>query len=130
VTLMTISEGGVAGGAASAPAGGVAVTRRRTFQVLVVAVALLLLAMLLRSSYVALQSDLYSLSTADREDRQNALEAINLVEDVLISVALAVLVIGLLYGALVEQGLSDLVRLGLLLAVAIIVGLFLARAMW
>ena len=127
---MTISEGGVAGGAASAPAGGVAVTRRRTFQVLVVAVALLLLAMLLRSSYVALQSDLYSLSTADREDRQNALEAINLVEDVLISVALAVLVIGLLYGALVEQGLSDLVRLGLLLAVAIIVGLFLARAMW
>jgi hypothetical protein len=108
----------------------VTVTRRRTFQVLVVAVALLLLAMLLRSSYVALQSDLYSLSTADREDRQNALEAINLVEDVLISVALAVLVIGLLYGALAEQGLSDLVRLGLLLSVAIIVGLFLARAMW
>ena len=128
--MMTISEAGMAGGAASAPAGGVAVTRRRTFQVLVVAVTLLLLAMLLRSSYVALQSDLYSLSTADREDRQNALEAINLVEDVLISVALAVLVIGLLYGALVEQGLSDLVRLGLLLAVAIIVGLFLARAMW
>ena len=103
---------------------------RRTFQVLVVAVALLLVAMLLRSSYVALQSDLYNLPTADREDRQNALEAINLVEDVLVSVALAVLVIGLLYGALMEQGLSDLVRLGLLLAVAIIVGLFLARAMW
>jgi hypothetical protein len=127
---MTDPEAGKVDGAAMAPAGGLAVARRRTFQVLVVAVTLLLLAMLLRSSYVALQSDLYSLSTADRADRQNALEAINLVEDVLISVALAVLVIGLLYGALMEQGLSDLVRLGLLLAVAIIVGLFLARAMW
>jgi hypothetical protein len=127
---MTDSEAGKVDGAAMVPAGGVAVARRRTFQVLVVAVALLLMAMLLRSSYVALQSDLYSLSTADRADRQNALEAINLVEDVLISVALAVLVIGLLYGALMEQGRSDLVRLGLLLAVAIIVGLFLARAMW
>ena len=127
---MTDPEAGKVDGAAMAPAGGLAVARRRTFQVLVVAVTLLLLAMLLRSSYVALQSDLYSLSTADRADRQNALEAINLVEDVLISVALAVLVIGLLYGALMEQGLSDLVRLGLLLAVAIIVGLFIARAMW
>jgi hypothetical protein len=127
---MTDPEAGKVDGAAMAPAGGLAVARRRTFQVLVVAVTLLLLAMLLRSSYVALQSDLYSLSTADRADRQNALEVINLVEDVLISVALAVLVIGLLYGALMEQGLSDLVRLGLLLAVAIIVGLFLARAMW
>jgi len=127
---MTVSEAGKVGGAAAAPAGGVAVMHRRTFQVLVVAVSLLLVAMLLRSSYVALQSDLYNLPTADREDRQNALEAINLVEDVLVSIALAVLVIGLLYGALMESNLSDLVRLGLLLAVAIIVGLFLARAMW
>jgi hypothetical protein len=127
---MTVSDGGKVGGAAAAPAGGMAVARRRTFKALVVAVALLLLAMLLRSSYVALQTDMYSLTTADRQDRQNALEAINLVEDVLISIALAVLVIGLLYGALMESDLSDLVRLGLLLAVAIIVGLFLARAMW
>lgn len=127
---MTEPETVKVGGAAAAPAGGVAVARRRTFQALVVAVSLLLVAMLLRSSYVALQSDLYNLPTADREDRQHALEAVNLVEDVLISIALAVLVIGLLYGALVEQGLSDLVRLGLLIAVAIIVGLFLARAMW
>ena len=127
---MTVPEEGKVGGAAAAPAGGVAVMHRRTFQVLVVAVALLLLAMLMRSSYVALQADLYNLSAADREDRQNVLEAVNLVEDVLISIGLTVLIIGLLYGALMEQGLSDLVRLGLLLAVAIIVGLFLARAMW
>ncbi len=127
---MTYPEGAKVGGAASAPAGMAVVTRRRTFQVLVVAVALLLLAMLLRSSYVALQSDLYTLPTADREDRQNALEYINLVEDVLVSIGLAVLVLGLLYGALVEADVSDLTRLGLLLAVAIIVGLFMARAMW
>jgi hypothetical protein len=124
------SEGEGVGGAVAAPAGAAAVKRMRTFQVLVVAVVLLLLAMLLRSSYVALQSDLYTLSTADRLDRNKALEAINLVEDVLLATGFAVLVIGLLYGALLEQGLTDLVRLGLLLAVAIIVGLFLTRAMW
>ncbi len=104
--------------------------RRRTFVILVAAVVLLLLAMLLRSSYVMLSSDLYNLDTSDREDRQLALKYIGLVEDVLIAVGLAVLVIGLLYGALMDTGPSDLVRLGLLLAIAIIVGLFLARAMW
>jgi len=127
---MTVSGERKVGGAAATPMDGKAMSHRRTFKALVVAVALLLLAMLMRSSYVALQTDMYSLDSADREDRQNALEMINLVEDVLISIALAVLVIGLLYGALMESDLSDLVRLGLLLAVAIIVGLFMARAMW
>ncbi len=109
---------------------GAAAGRRRTFVILVAAVSLLLLAMLLRSSYIMLQSDMYYLPTDDREDRQNALEAIGLVEDVLIAVGLSVLIIGLLYGALMEPGYSDLVRLGLLLAIAIIMGLFMARAMW
>jgi len=104
--------------------------RRRTFVILVVAVTMLLLAMLLRSSYTLLASDLYNLDTQDREDRQLALKYTALVEDVFIAVGMAVLVIGLLYGALMDTSPTDLVRLGLLLAIAIIVGLFMARAMW
>jgi hypothetical protein len=108
----------------------VAAGRRRTFIVLVVAVTILLLAMLLRSSYIMLNSDMYDLPAADREDRKNALEYMNLMEDVLVAVGLTVLVIGLLYGALMDPAPSDLVRLGLLLAVAIILGLFIGGALW
>jgi hypothetical protein len=104
--------------------------RRRTFLILVAAITLLLLAMLLRSSYVALQSDMYDLDAADREDRKNALEIIGLVEDVFIALGVTVLIIGLLHGALLDPGFSDMTRLGLILAIAIILGLFMARAMW
>ncbi len=117
-------------GAKTGKGDAVAAGRRRTFIVLVVAISILLLAMLLRSSYVMLNSDMYDLPSSEREDRKNALEYINLMEDVLIAVGIAVLVIGLLYGALMDPAPSDMVRLGLLLAVAIIVGLFMARAMW
>jgi len=127
---MTVSTDVNDGGASKAPVGVAAVAHKRTFQVLAVGIAFLLFAMLLRSSYVALQSDLYTIPSDQREARQHALEYINLVEDVMISIGVAVLVIGLLYGALMEQGLTDLTRLGLLLAVAIIVGLFMTRAMW
>ncbi len=104
--------------------------RRRTFLLLVAAITLLLLAMLMRSSYIMLQNDMYDLDAADREDRKNALEIIGLVEDVLIAVGMAVLLIGLIYGALMDPGFTDMTRLGLLLAIAIVLGLFMARALW
>lgn len=104
--------------------------RRRTFLILVAAITLLLLAMLLRSSYNALTSDMYDMDAADREDRRNALEIIGLAEDVFIALSLTVLVIGLLYGALMDPTVTDMTRLGMLLAVAIILGLFMARSMW
>ena len=103
---------------------------KRTFILLVAAVVILLLAMLVRSSYIALNSDMYDLDPADREDRKNALEVIGLFEDVLVAISMTVLIIGLLYGALVDPGFTDMTRLGLILAVAIILGLFLARSMW
>jgi uncharacterized membrane protein len=104
--------------------------RRRTFLILVAAITLLLLAMLMRSSYNMLQSDMYDLSGADREDRKNALEVIGLVEDIFIALSLTVFIIGLLYGALLDPGFSDMTRLGLILAIAIILGLFMARSLW
>jgi hypothetical protein len=109
---------------------GTSAGRRRTFLLLLAAITMLLLAMLMRSSYIMLNSDMYDLDAADREDRKNALEVIGLVEDILIAVGMAVLIIGLLYGALIDTGFTDMTRLGLLLAVAIILGLFMSRAMW
>ncbi len=102
----------------------------RTFLILVAAIVLILVAMILRSSFIMLQSDMYDLTGEERQDRKDALDIIGLVEDIFIALGIAVFLIGLLYGSIDNPEVGDMVRMGMIIGIAIVLGLLIADGIW
>lgn len=102
----------------------------RTLYIVIAGIIFILVAMMIRSSYIMLYSDMYDLTGDDRQDRKDALDVVGLVEDILFALGIFIFLIGLLYGSVDNTELPDVIRMGMILAAAIVLGLIAAGAMW